>query len=119
MSVGIGFYENDFFTVKRGIDLVRESITRIIMTNSGERVNNPFFGLDLRGYLFEPQDEDSKKQLLSSVKSQIEMEETRVTIVYLGLDEEDNYIKLNVKFAMKADENQQVENLSLTFENTQ
>jgi|GEM_PF-2780190 phage baseplate assembly protein W len=50
---GIAFYGLDFFKRKTGNDLIKENITRILLTNRGERVNKPLFGSNLRGYLFE------------------------------------------------------------------
>ncbi len=120
MSAGIGFYNSDFFVIKREHELVSESLTRIIMTNSGERINSPYFGVDLRGYLFEPQDEESKKQILSSVKNQIEQVETRVIIASMSLtdNQEENSITLSLKFALKSDASKTVHPLSLTFQDT-
>ena len=121
MSTGIGFYDSEFFVIKKDRELVSESLRRIIMTNSGERINSPYFGVDLRGYLFEPQDDESKKQILSSVKNQIEQVENRVIIAAMSLidNAEENSITLELKFALKSDASKTVYPLSLTFQNTQ
>ena len=50
---GIAFYGLDFFKRKSGNELIKENITRILLTNRGERVNKPTFGSNLRTYLFE------------------------------------------------------------------
>lgn len=48
---GIGYGE-DFFVIKKDEELIKEHLTRLIMTTNGERVNNYGFGSLLREYLF-------------------------------------------------------------------
>lgn len=100
MSTGIGFYNQEFFIIKSGKDLISESIMRILMSNYGERVNNPYFGVDLKGYLFELNDEQSKNEISSSIRKQIEMNEPRVKIQSIDITDEDNYIGLSISFLM-------------------
>jgi uncharacterized protein len=50
---GISFYGLDFFKRKEDENLLKENITRILLTNKGERVNKPLFGSNLKTYLFE------------------------------------------------------------------
>jgi len=46
-------YDQDFLTFSTDEDLIlKESISRILVTQPGERVNNPFFGSKLRSFLF-------------------------------------------------------------------
>lgn len=49
---GIGLYNLDFFKRKTDNDLIKESVTRILLTSKGERVNNPEFGSNLQRFLF-------------------------------------------------------------------
>lgn len=49
---GIAFYGLDFFKQKKDNDLIKENITRILLTNRGERPNKPTFGANVRQYLF-------------------------------------------------------------------
>ena len=53
MASGITIYYNDAVAMSDGIEEIKESITRILLTNRGERVNNPDFGADIQALLFE------------------------------------------------------------------
>jgi hypothetical protein len=48
---GIGYGE-DFFMIKKDEELIKEHITRLILTNNGERVGNYSFGSNIKDYLF-------------------------------------------------------------------
>jgi len=48
---GIGIYNLDFFYQKTGQELLKENITRILLTAPGERVGKPFFGSRLRDFI--------------------------------------------------------------------
>lgn len=48
---GIG-YGKDFFSILEEEDLIKEHLTRLIMTNFGERVNNYYYGTSIKDYLF-------------------------------------------------------------------
>ena len=40
-------------STKKGINAVKQSVLNILRTNHGERPFNPYFGANLRSYLFE------------------------------------------------------------------
>jgi len=64
------FYDTDFLVIDEDIDVLRESVKRIIMTSPGERVNNPLFGCKLKRYLFDFEtylEEDIKGEILNSI----------------------------------------------------
>jgi len=48
---GIG-YGDDFFIIKKDEALIKEHITRMILTSNGERVGNYSFGSNISNYLF-------------------------------------------------------------------
>lgn len=117
MSKGIGFYDNEFFVVKSDADLVSESITRIIMTNTGERVSNPYFGVNLKNFLFEPNDETSKNQITYSLRQQLSQYEPRALIGDIKLEQEDNSIYITIQFALQQDINKSIEEVKIKFVN--
>lgn len=81
---GIAFYGLDFFKRKTNNDLLKENITRILLTNRGERVNKPMFGSNLRTYLFESSNvlqEDVEEDIRESITSW----EPRVSIKSLDI----------------------------------
>jgi phage baseplate assembly protein W len=50
---GLCFYGEESPVVKQDLDLLEESITRILLTVPGERVGNVNFGSRLQNYLFD------------------------------------------------------------------
>ena len=115
MATGIGFYDEDFFVIKTDKDLISESIKRILMTNIGERPNNPFFGVNLKNFVFEPDDDITKNQIITNIKQQIQSNEPRANISSIDITEEDNCIKFFIKFTLVYDKTKTVNELNLAF----
>lgn len=94
---GIAIYGLDFFKRKTGNDLIKESITRLLLTNKGERVNKPDFGSNLRTYLFNNRDillEEVEEDIRSSItkwESRVTVKNVTVNVMdvssaYIGID---------------------------------
>jgi len=75
---GIGFYGEDFFTIKTDNDLIRENITRILLTSFGERVMSNF-GSRLKEFIFDP-DTVLQGDVNSEIRRAITRWEPRVDI---------------------------------------
>jgi len=77
---GIALYDFDFFKRKTDNDLIKESITRILLTSKGERVNNPEFGSNLQRFLFSSASfEDIEEDIIQSLNRW----EPRTSIQYI------------------------------------
>lgn len=66
---GIGFYEEDFFTIKENEALLRENITRILVTSPGEYTMSEF-GCRLKEFIFDPEfvlEEDVKNEIRRAI----------------------------------------------------
>ena len=115
---GMSFYEHDFFVIKTDYELAAESITRIIMTNPGERVDLPFFGVGLKNRLFEPLDTDSEGQIENDIREQIETYEPRVIIETIEFNpiEEQNTLEIKIGFILQGDNISDERFINLTFE---
>jgi len=50
---GLSFYAEPFLIIKEDELILKENITRILLTSPGERVNNPLFGSRLRFFIFD------------------------------------------------------------------
>ena len=83
---GVALYGEDFFVIKKDQDLIKENITRILLTAPGERVNNSDFGSPLKDYLFE-QESVVRNDISDRIKSSIERWEPRVKVNDLRLKE--------------------------------
>ena len=102
---GLGFYGKEFFTVKSGMDIISESITQILMTNPGERVGRPFFGVGLGRRVFEPMDELTSEDIKEQIVDQITTYEPRADLidVVVEQDDENNTITVKIGFKKKDD----------------
>ena len=76
---GIVFYNQSFFLIKENETLIKENISRILLTLPGERVNNPLFGSNLRSFLFNL-DVVMREEVESEITNSIYKWEPRVTI---------------------------------------
>ena len=98
MAKGIGFYEKDWFSVKKDKDLLYESIIRILMTSRGERVMRPDFGVGLNKKLFEVITPDLLQDLAVTIHNTISVYENRVSIENVQTEflEDINAIKIHI-----------------------
>jgi Bacteriophage baseplate protein W len=94
---GIGFYGTDFFIIKSDYDLVAESITRILMTNPGERPGTPFFGAGLKNQVFEQIDDVAIASIDSSIREQVAAYEPRANLTTLTITSDPNNHDILVK----------------------
>ena len=67
--------DGSFFTKKSGINMIKEAVTQLLLTERGERIMLPNFGCNLRKYLFQPLDEGTfegiKREIQYSFKNYI------------------------------------------------
>jgi phage baseplate assembly protein W len=84
-------------------DLIRQNIKMILLTVPGERIMYPEFGVGLRNYLFQPNDESLAGQIENRIEQQISQYAAGITIDLLEIQSnQDNYVvgvKLIVSFA--------------------
>jgi len=115
---GVSFYDRDFFVIKSDYELIAESITRIIMTNPGERPGLPFFGVGLKNRLFEPMDETTNQEIELDIRNQIETYEPRCQILTLNFDriEDENAIKISIGFIVEGDRVEDERFINLIFD---
>lgn len=84
---GLGFYGEDFFTIKTDNDLIRENISRILLTSPGERVMSSF-GSTLKGFLFAPETA-LQDEVNTSIRKAIQRWEPRVEVVSVEAEMQD------------------------------
>ena len=87
---GLGFYGKSFLVIKTDFDLIAESITRIVMTNFNERTGRPFFGANLKNYVFEQMSPESLSEIESNIKKQIATFEPRANLKTIILTPNEN-----------------------------
>ena len=62
-----------YFVGSQGLDLIKNNLRQLLLTEKGERVMMPSFGLSLRKYLFEPLDETTFVMLRQEVLNTLEI----------------------------------------------
>lgn len=82
---GLGFFGEEFFIIKKENNLIKENITRILLTSNGERVMNPNFGCKLKSFLFNP-DLVLKEDVINEITKSINRWEPRVEITKIDVD---------------------------------
>lgn len=83
---GLSFYNESFLTIKEDENILKENITRILLTSPGERVNNPLFGSQLRAFLFDL-DIVMREEVESNIVESILKWEPRVIIDNITTEE--------------------------------
>jgi phage baseplate assembly protein W len=103
MARGLGFYNSDWFKIKKEKDLIYENIIRILMTSKGERVMRPDFGVGLNRSLFELVTPDTLQDIAIMIHTEIDAYEDKVTVddVQTELTDERDAIKIHVFFSRK------------------
>lgn len=82
---GIAFYGLDFFKRKSDNELIKENITRLLLTNKGERLNKPGYGANVRMYLFNSA-QVLQEEIEEDIRDAIKNWEPRVEITDLNLE---------------------------------
>mgnify|MGYP006278284073 CR=1 FL=1 len=101
----------NFLSRQVGIRIVKNDILQLLLTNPGERVYRPNFGVGLRLYLFEQEDDTSVSGLRSTIIDQISIYEKRVTLDTLDIKRQSdlNTLKLHMEFTLIQDPDEQFE----------
>ena len=114
---GLCFYEEDFFTIKQDSALYAEELKRLLMTNPGERVGQPYFGVGLRDMLFELANEQTADIAKSRMSEQIELYLPMLILTKIETKIENNSFFINLGFIEKGDLPSDERLLTLEFEN--
>lgn len=88
-----------YFAKSYGINLIRNNLRQILLTERGERVMLPNFGVSLRKYLFEPMDETTfvmiRQEILQSLTEYFPLGKV-LKMSVLSPDEEGHTIKISI-----------------------
>lgn len=57
-----------YFQKVEGIELIKDAVTQLLLTDRGERVMLPKFGCNLRKYLFQPLDENTFEEIKEEIR---------------------------------------------------
>ncbi len=78
------------FHRESGVELIKNNLKQLILTERGERVMLPRFGMNLRRWLFEPLDQQTFEGIRQEILYSIEKYAGRVKVVRLGVFNNEN-----------------------------
>ena len=114
VSVGIDFPfarvpssgDGYFKTSKTTIDAIKNNIKLLLKTERGERLFQPFLGMDLKRFVFEQITEDTKIQIENDIVDTFEtwlpfVELRDIEVITNSITEDRNKININIVFNIK------------------
>ena len=83
-------------------DAIKANLLNIFLTNKGERIGNPEFGVGLRDFIFEQISSQNLDGLQENIQSQVEEYIPNINIVSLDItgNEDQNEINLSLSYAL-------------------
>ena len=87
---------------------IQEAVRLILLTGKGERMMQPDFGCDLRGFAFEHMDYTTQTQMEREAQEALIRWEPRITGVQVRVEQsprEDGCLLLNVSYVVRATNN--------------
>jgi phage baseplate assembly protein W len=95
-------------------DQVKANLINLFMTDRGERLHNPNFGVGLRQLLF--QNEISEDEVKSLIETQVGLYVDNVTIEQINLDFNYDQHSLNIQFVYSLTYEESPQQLEITIE---
>ena len=98
------------------IQVTRFHIKNIVLTNPGEKISDPNFGVGIRKYLFENMTNGTVSTIRSRVVSQVSRYASHVDILSIDFDgfEEDNSLTLKLSYYIPVINKSDILSFSLT-----
>ncbi len=118
VSIGVAFPLDDTNMFKGTQTLkqqVKSNLINLLLTQAGERINEPNFGVGLKHYLFEPN--INKDNLNESINNQINFYIPEISLVDTIIDTTDNEHIIFIKIIYSIKSNQEVDAIQLNFNN--
>jgi len=118
VSIGVAFPLDDTNMFKGTQTLkqqVKSNLINLLLTQAGERINEPNFGVGLKHYLFEPN--INKDNLNENINNQINFYIPEISLVDTIIDTTDNEHIIFIKIIYSIKSNQEVDAIQLNFNN--
>jgi len=101
IGLNLGFGDRGFLSTVADKRLVLDDFRALLLTDQGERINNPDFGVGLERYLFEPNDNVLIDVLRKVITTQTAKYLPIVTILNIIFDQNDNQVNCKILFTIK------------------
>lgn len=96
ISPTTGSVETATYSDEGKVDLIRQGIIQVVMTNLGERVQEKYFGTDLNVLVFEPSSEVSAAVIRQAIVQSLSTFEPRITLKSVDVTPLNEEAKLQV-----------------------
>lgn len=90
-----------FSTNKTALETIRQDLKMLLLTNPGERMMNPDYGIGIRRYLFEQKTSQTNSVLISKIQEQTNTYMNFVTISNIDISdigESENSIYIKIEY---------------------
>ena len=78
-------------------DTLRQNFKMLLLTNPGERIMEPEFGVGIQQYLFLNYSENVEQQIKNKIVNQVSLYMPFITITDLNFESSPDYNKLNIR----------------------
>ena len=102
-GIGLNFGKsiNGYFSTSADKKLVKENMMQILLTSPGERVMLPDFGVGLRRYVFEMNDEQLATVIKERIVNQIAKYQPLAEIVDIQIKMDNNEMRIRITYRLK------------------
>lgn len=105
-----------FYSTYTTKDQVKYNLINLLLTNKGERIENPNFGSDIKKFVFELIDEENisglKEMIINSINNYIN--EIIIENIEINSNIDEHIVEITIFYKMKL--SKQSDNLTITFE---
>jgi len=101
IGLNFGLSINGYFSTSADKKLVKENMMQILLTSPGERVMLPDFGVGLRRYVFEMNDEQLATVIKERIINQIAKYQPLAEIIDIQFKMDDNEMKIRIVYRLK------------------
>jgi len=101
IGINLGKGTKGFLSTVMDKRIVLDDLTALILTNPGERINNPDFGVGLEQFLFEPNDDILSDVIKKTIITQVNLYLPIVNIITITFTQIENIVKIKLLFTIK------------------
>ena len=82
--------------------VVNQNFKMLVLASPGERVMDPFFGVGIRRYLFQPADEETYKSLNTRIRQQAKkyMPHLQIELIKMNPSDDDSTLNVTIKYSI-------------------
>jgi phage baseplate assembly protein W len=95
-------------------ELAKFHLRNLLLTNKGEKISDPNYGVGIRRFLFSLDSMDVEEDVRSEIESQVENYLTYLTIISIDVSVEEQEMFVRLKFSISEDSEPQVLDLDIS-----